>query len=105
MKRPFILIPMKGITMLAQLNGIGISTQKALEEIKELKTELIANQDDERILDESTDVINTVIQVLINRGLVERLPSKMIEKTKKGLASYGKVITEDLNIKRKEATE
>ena len=83
-KRMFI-ISLSSILTLAKLNGPILSRAKALEEVDEYKVELESNMSDEAILEEFADTFITGIQVLKHKGLLERLPLTISQKTTKGL--------------------
>lgn len=100
MKQPFLFIPIKGIAKLAELNGIQNATEKALEEIEELSVELRKNSSDEDLLNEVADTIITSLQVLKQKGIINKLPMTIVKKTTKGLNSFGVTVKEDLNINK-----
>ena len=47
--RPYLIIPMKAISRLTELNGTYLSKEKAKEEASEFLVELCSNKDDQKL--------------------------------------------------------
>ena len=81
-------IPMDFILPLANRNVPNIIKEKAKEEANEYLNELETNGNDDQLLEECADVLITMFQVLDHKGLLESLPKRVLEKSRKALIKH-----------------